>query len=1432
MRSLGNRRVDALWTVAGLAAACLLLVAPVRAGEAYRVERTQGRVEQAAGPKELVDLVRQGKMTVRALIGWGRLPSDLAGTLVAQREQGADLLGADADTVSARAARVRAGGDAAAAARLERIAELLRRHDFLDWVPLDAGAPVGAGAVLRAGLGSSARLVGSDGKALDLAAESVTVIPPPGPAVATAPTVRPPTPAVPVTPECAAALAELDTPAVHGPDTLRVGYLGDLQIDLPAGWLPIPKPDRQVLAGYFIGDMEKKDAATLGLSIAPAPEAEMVKQIAKGMKADVQGPTPATIGGKAANRYQVATSEGGQPGWMTFHFVQQARADGSHLAIIAGGVGGTGRDGEPVIQQILDSARAAEPPYRLLRRVGGPGEGDGQLDYAEGLGVDAAGHLYVLDAHHYRVQVFDAEGRYLRKWGERGSEPHQLSMPQDLAVAADGSVWVLDDRRVKHYSPEGQFLGLWGTAESPFVPDELFDVGMTLGPDGSLYLTDKAVLKRVSPDGRVLASWPEVPGRVAIDPGGHVVWVDRDRGRVHRHGPDGRPLRSWTVVGTTAATLSDEAVDGFTPESVTTDPDGNLYVGDNDGVVRKYDPSGRFVLQLGPLLFGGEGTGGEPPRLRHVTDMTVDAGGRLYVSDRYQDAVLVFAPSPAQRPRCASGAAKPAAPARPETMPLPPAPTANAPAASVPVPPASAPEAIDDGLPRPRATLRVEPLARQAVNTSAGPATVRHGNLAVTLPAGSLAGPAELVISRVVDPPAAPYAALQPVAAFDVSLGGQSRLPQPVTLELDYADIGLPAGVPAERGLQVAWWNEDYQEWVGLPTRVDASRRTVTVQTNHLTAFGWFMKKLGYGVIGLGDFEVVYDGSLFTPPKENTPEAWASKVIYTGDSNIGRLFPAGLPGYLADPKLPVFLRDLGAYLNYAYGLYRDAGFKMPATPINVLVENTLGEQDFRDKSSGLIHVGASSTGHSLLRRVAAHELFHAVQNEYYWDIGGMTFADWWCDATADYASDVVVWQEARPSRAMKPKFFSSDITATAEEHAYQAAHLVDFLVGEPADKGKAFKAMWESVANADWWNLHDVLYPLAEYLQGTYRKGLNAYFQEFVPHALFHPDSGMPGNGHGSVPAEAMTAWALLRESEAQAPDLTMSLKAGHRAKAWGIRLQAPAGKSRTVPLRLEGPLDGYKRATVHVLPGDRRADSALAPVASFSEQTRMVSVEAKAEDGIYVVVANADRGTGGDYTLKIGAAPLALRLPIVVFALAGEEATIGASLPPQAMPKRSVFIWEFTDTDKVQRTEVPRVAHRYEARDSGLVRVLLYDGQTGALVSVGMTTVVVAVPGTEPGAREGLRTQLQDMSRMLESQLSASLASLPGATLDDKYQAMAQRSAGQPAPTEEERLRALETFAAMATAPADAAAVLAGMRRLMRDPPQRLPGAPPATAP
>lgn len=59
-------------------------------------------LEQATGPQDVLALETQGKLTVRALRAWNRLPPefmDLAASL--RREQGLDLLGAELETIQA-----------------------------------------------------------------------------------------------------------------------------------------------------------------------------------------------------------------------------------------------------------------------------------------------------------------------------------------------------------------------------------------------------------------------------------------------------------------------------------------------------------------------------------------------------------------------------------------------------------------------------------------------------------------------------------------------------------------------------------------------------------------------------------------------------------------------------------------------------------------------------------------------------------------------------------------------------------------------------------------------------------------------------------------------------------------------------------------------------------------------------------------------------------------------------------------------------------------------------------------------------------------------------------------------------------------------------------------------------------------------------------
>lgn len=119
----------------------------------------------------------------------------------------------------------------------------------------------------------------------------------------------------------------------------------------------------------------------------------------------------------------------------------------------------------------------------FIKAWGGKGKGPGQFDLPHSLVFDAKGLLYIADRNNARIQVFDADGNYIRESSHPGT-PCGLFMTADqhiwLAHGHTGLVMKLDlqGNVVGHIEGAGQgkALGRYGEAHYIAVSprDEIF----------------------------------------------------------------------------------------------------------------------------------------------------------------------------------------------------------------------------------------------------------------------------------------------------------------------------------------------------------------------------------------------------------------------------------------------------------------------------------------------------------------------------------------------------------------------------------------------------------------------------------------------------------------------------------------------------------------------------------------------------------------------------------------------------------------------------------------------------------------------------------------------------------------------------------------------------------------------------------------------
>ena len=107
-----------------------------------------------------------------------------------------------------------------------------------------------------------------------------------------------------------------------------------------------------------------------------------------------------------------------------------------------------------------------------IRSIGTPNtkhESNALGDFSKptSVAVDSEGNVYVADMLNYRVEVFDADGKFIRTFGKHGDGPGYFAMPKGIAVDSDGHIWVTDSmqNRVHVFTQEGDLLMYMGNKQ-------------------------------------------------------------------------------------------------------------------------------------------------------------------------------------------------------------------------------------------------------------------------------------------------------------------------------------------------------------------------------------------------------------------------------------------------------------------------------------------------------------------------------------------------------------------------------------------------------------------------------------------------------------------------------------------------------------------------------------------------------------------------------------------------------------------------------------------------------------------------------------------------------------------------------------------------------------------------------------------------------
>jgi tripartite motif-containing protein 71 len=249
----------------------------------------------------------------------------------------------------------------------------------------------------------------------------------------------------------------------------------------------------------------------------------------------------------------------------------------------------------------------------LLTTWGGKGNGESQFKWAYGIAVDSSGNVYIADSGNYRIQKFDPNGNFIKKWGTKGYvdksfyDGYALKKPIDVAIDDSGNIFVADSESncIVKFNSDGIYQYKWG--------------------------------EKGSGDGQF-----RTPISIAVDSSGNVYVADLENHRIQKFNSNGIFQCKWGNIGANAGEFRYFS-------GIAVDKSGNVFVADSfNHCVQKFDTNGVILAKWGKRIAGydSQWIGKRKPEpddgFISPFDINVDDQGNVYVLDSYR--IKIFRP--------------------------------------------------------------------------------------------------------------------------------------------------------------------------------------------------------------------------------------------------------------------------------------------------------------------------------------------------------------------------------------------------------------------------------------------------------------------------------------------------------------------------------------------------------------------------------------------------------------------------------------------------------------------------------------------------------------------------------------------------------------------------------------------------------------------